>query len=648
MSTPDDPTSAPTTSPAEQQQIRNSNEDEADDADREDNEDDEDLEGGGTATTGPYGGGKAGGNKRREAIDLPPSPGQSLKGEPRTSSSKPGGGGGDNEGGEGQPKSKQSTNNDDAAGAGSRRKAPSKPTNTTTAADSESGASATKMPQKRKKPPTEQTISIKQEPVADAAAPSSAASAASSTGGGKSGSNITQSQKDRRLAMSRINAQRNRDRKRVIVGMMQEDKKRLMIANAKLKDENELLRVVIATLKQQWAAGATAAAASAVLGVNPVVQGIPLPTQNMYANAASLSRPAPGPADLLAQIGSLSQQQQQQSMGSNLSPAGLLSLLLSSPSSGSSNDAAALPMLLAMLGQSRQADSQGPPPSSSIPGSIPQLLSTVGGSLASPQPAPAVTGHATSSVHAAISEMASTPSGRETLLKLISGGGDAVSNQLQSVLSGGMPGAQQEQQQQNPGPQINSQFGWKTSSSSRNEGGRGLTVEQQLQLLNSISSKQSPPPSWGGVGIQQGRNPMPGGGRSFSSNPSNMLASIPAAALPPASGINLNQPQDSSQNALLQQLLGSMQQGNTTSTSNATVQGATASQQQPSIQSLLSSLGGGSASAFAGPVSAAATAAPQNLSALSSLLRNNNNRSMNAASEIRSPNFPRKNNRSQK
>ena len=579
MSTPDAPNAATTTPPVELDC----------DADREDNENDEGLEGGVTTTAGSYGEGETGGSKKkREAIDLPPSPAQSLKGDSRTPSSKPDGGGG----GEQQPKSKQSTSNDDAAGTDPRRKASKKHTNTGTAADPLSGISAKELPQKRKKPPREETISLKQKQAAAADVPSSwGASVTSSTGGGKSGSNATQSQKERRLAMSRINAQRNRDRKRVIMGMMQEDKKRLTIANAKLKDENELLRVVIATLKQQRAAGATAVAASAGLGVNPMVQGLPLPPQNLYANPPLLSRPAAGPTDLLAPIGLLAQQQQRQqqnqSMGSNSSTAGLLSSMLSSQSSGGNNEAAALPILLALLQQSRQSDSQDPPPSSSIPGSMTQMLSSVGGSM---QPAPAESSNSTSNVHAAISEMASTPSGRETLLKLIASGGDTGSNQLQRVLGSGMPGVQQ-QQHQNSGPMISSQFGWKRSSSSRSDDKRGLTVEQQLQLLNSTSSEQSPSTNWGGVGIQQGGNSMLGEVRSFLSNHA-------AGPTPSAPGINIDQPQDSSQNVLLQQLLGSMQQGNASAMANSTAQGPAASQQQSTIQSLLSRLGGGSNTAF--------------------------------------------------
>ena len=579
MSTSDAPIAAPTTTSTEPEQIRNNNSRNNEcDADREDNEDDEGLEGRVTSAAGSYGLGKTGRSNKREAIDLPPSPAQSLKGDSRTPSSKPGGGGDD--------KSKKSRNNDDGAGTDQRRKSSTKHTDTGTA-------------QKRKKPPTEGTISVKQKQAAAAAdvPSSSGASGTSSAGGGKSDSNAPQSQKERRLAMSRINAQRNRDRKRVIMGMMQEDKKRLTIANAKLKDENELLRVVIATLKQQRAAGATAVAASASLAVNPMVQGLQLPPQNLYANSASSSGPAAGPTDLLAQIGLLSQQQQQrqqhQSMGSNASPAGLLSSILSSPSSGGNNEAVALPMLLALLGQSRQTDFQGTPPSFSIPGSMTQMLPSVGGTIqpaAVPAPASAESSQATSNVHAALSEMASTPSGRETLLKLIAGSGNAGSNQLQRALGSGMPGVQ-KQQRQNPGPQINSQFGWKRSSSSRSDDERGLTVEQQLQLLNSISSEQSPPVDWGGVGIQQGGNSMLGEARGFLSNHA-------AGQAPSASGININQPQDLSQNALLQQLLGSMQQGNASAMSNSTAQGPATSQQQTTIQSLLSRFSGGSTRAF--------------------------------------------------
>lgn len=57
--------------------------------------------------------------------------------------------------------------------------------------------------------------------------------------------------KERLLRVSRIDTQRNRDRKRIIMSMMEDNKKRLTVVNGNLKQESAFLRALVDSLKQQ-------------------------------------------------------------------------------------------------------------------------------------------------------------------------------------------------------------------------------------------------------------------------------------------------------------------------------------------------------------------------------------------------------------
>ena len=59
-----------------------------------------------------------------------------------------------------------------------------------------------------------------------------------------------QQQKRRRLQMNRNNAQRNRDRKRIMIDMLQTEKTRLTTLNEKLQDKNKVINKHIDELKK--------------------------------------------------------------------------------------------------------------------------------------------------------------------------------------------------------------------------------------------------------------------------------------------------------------------------------------------------------------------------------------------------------------
>eukprot|EP00525_Craspedostauros_australis_P009525 CAMPEP_0198134418 /NCGR_PEP_ID=MMETSP1442-20131203/60067_1 /TAXON_ID= /ORGANISM="Craspedostauros australis, Strain CCMP3328" /LENGTH=546 /DNA_ID=CAMNT_0043795561 /DNA_START=746 /DNA_END=2385 /DNA_ORIENTATION=- len=62
-------------------------------------------------------------------------------------------------------------------------------------------------------------------------------------------------QKVRRLEMNRVNAQRNRNRKRILIDMIQAEQQELLIANSALKHENEQLRNAIRQVKARQLEG---------------------------------------------------------------------------------------------------------------------------------------------------------------------------------------------------------------------------------------------------------------------------------------------------------------------------------------------------------------------------------------------------------
>jgi hypothetical protein len=220
--------------------------------------------------------------------------------------------------------------------------------------------------------------------------------------------------------------------------------------------------------------------------------------------------------------------------------------------------------------------------------------------------------------------MASTPDGLDKLLRLAAIGG-AGSDELLSILNGRMLGIEQRQQnsaQLLPTMAPASQSCWKSCPPSSqlsqgpgtidpSEALRGLTIEQQLQLLTTMTSRQ--PQATANIQAPEPNYEAPA--RIIPSNSTNIFGSNAASAIPV---LSWNQSQDLSQNALLQQLLRNMQGGITATSSIPST--------PPNLQGFLPSLAGNFVadhqSSPTSKTSSSSLMTPQNWLALSNLLRN--------------------------